>query len=414
MDSRASSGRNVRRSEYLGIGHPGWWSRRRSHRTLASWWFVKSRVCAGRSGSVRGHSAVAQKIGEDGERLHWTVVVRPFQEGKKPDRDVGMSAAVTQPSNQLFVPIPPAPTILLPGVDVAQLVQLFDLVKSAGQNNGNMQEHSRKEAGDKAQASPSAKPPENRKQAKPADKNNDWRTKATVGSDYQESSDEEVEPKPVKKPARRHIILDDDFSDEEPPPVPYRRLGKGSKAHVKDPLPVATEKAFRLVAPVERAGAVDELNERIKETRVDVRLGDLWGMAPELAKKLRKSITKTRQPYAKPKLVGDVLAQGALLPFEDEVMSELEYDAIDMDELPRVDSLYVATEEDVGVPLGSLVVPDPYMQYLASLGENEQPKQVCTMPTHATGAFSTLTQPKSTSTSKKATVEEVPDEEHQS
>ncbi|KAJ7473486.1 hypothetical protein FB451DRAFT_1175121 [Mycena latifolia] len=38
-------------------------------------------------------------------------------------------------------------------------------------------------------------------------------------------------------------------------------------------------------------------------------------------------------------------------------------------------------------------------------------KKRCTMPTHARGTFSTLTQPKRTSSLKKATVEEVPDED---
>ncbi|KAJ7444718.1 hypothetical protein FB451DRAFT_1189511 [Mycena latifolia] len=59
---------------------------------LVSWWFVKSHGRAGQLGSIRGCSAVVQRIGEDGERLRWTVVVRPFREGKEPDHHVGMSA----------------------------------------------------------------------------------------------------------------------------------------------------------------------------------------------------------------------------------------------------------------------------------------------------------------------------------
>ncbi|KAJ7473485.1 hypothetical protein FB451DRAFT_1175120 [Mycena latifolia] len=72
---------------------------------------------------------------------------------------------ITQLSNQNFVPIPPAPSILPQGVDMAQLVQLFDLVKSAGQNNRNTQEqfvHTRTGASSNAPAKPNFSVPRDR------------------------------------------------------------------------------------------------------------------------------------------------------------------------------------------------------------------------------------------------------------
>ena len=141
-------------------------------------------------------------------------------------------------------------------------------------------------------------------------------------------------------------------------------------------LPITHEKAYRLSAPVQRAGAADELNRQITETKVEVKLGDLIGMAPELARKLRWSITKTRKPLNKP--TKGVLMQESAFPFmqDDDLEPVLEYDALDMLELPRVDSLYIATGDDVGLKTGSIVVSDPYLQYLADLPEGKAPKQV--------------------------------------
>lgn len=180
-------------------------------------------------------------------------------------------------------------------------------------------------------------------------------------------------------------MLDDDFSEEELPPIPYQRMveeaAKAARTErlklPKETPPVPTEKAYRLVAPIQRPGVADDINRQITETKVEVKLGDLIAMAPELAKRLRQAITKTRRPLVKPVLAGGVFAQESAFPFMEEPgYSKLEYDAIDVAELPMVDSMYVATNEDVGVPVGSIIVSDPYLQYLAELGPGEAPKQV--------------------------------------
>jgi hypothetical protein len=61
----------------------------------------------------------------------------------------------------------------------------------------------------------------------------------------------------------------------------------------------------------------------------------------------------------------------ASLPFQ-----RLEYDALDVEELPRVEGVYITETANGDVPAGSMVAKDPIVQYLESLGENIAPKQI--------------------------------------
>ena len=144
-----------------------------------------------------------------------------------------------------------------------------------------------------------------------------------------------------------------------------------------DPLPRPAEKAYRLRAPVEKQGAVAEVGDEVNKTKVAIELGTLWGLAPELAAYHKKQITRVRRPIEKPVPEQDAMLQdGAFSFLNEEVPPRLEYDAIDIGELPSIDCMYLSTEEDIGVPTGSIIVPDPYMMYLASLAPGEKPKQV--------------------------------------
>ena len=66
---------------------------------------------------------------------------------------------------------------------------------------------------------------------------------------------------------------------------------------------------------------------------------------------------------------------GVQLPVE-EIESCLQYDALDIDELPQVEGVFVTEMADGGVPAGSLIAKDPILQYLESLGEDITPKQI--------------------------------------
>lgn len=216
-----------------------------------------------------------------------------------------------------------------------------------------------------------------------ADESENWREKRVENEEVEEKDTQDRQP---RKSAIKPMTLDDDFSDDETPRVPYKKLVndaiKNSRPKLteskQDPIPVPREKAYRLIAPVQRPNIVEETSQKIIDSKIEMTVGDVWALSDRLAREIRKSITKTRRPI-KPILTGGVFAQQGAFPFmeEDEGIF-LEENALCINSLPPVDAFYVATDEDFGIQKGALVVPDPYLQYLATLKEGEAPKQVYT------------------------------------
>ena len=144
------------------------------------------------------------------------------------------------------------------------------------------------------------------------------------------------------------------------------------------PLHPGDEKAYRVRAPVQKDGLGKKLANQALNSSIEMTLGELVGVAPDVRESLKAKLTKTRQPIFSKVASEAVLAfQEEILPLEDdEEELKLEYDALSMDELPQVSSYMVSDVSDREVPLGSIMIPDPYMQYLESLGPDEIPKQV--------------------------------------
>ncbi|KAJ6455892.1 hypothetical protein C8R47DRAFT_932284, partial [Mycena vitilis] len=59
-----------------------------------------------------------------------------------------------------------------------------------------------------------------------------------------------------------------------------------------------------------------------------------------------------------------------------EVDSQLMCDAIEVGDLPEIHNVFVISEQSSGLPLGSMVAQDPYLQYLEGLSMGEEPKQI--------------------------------------
>ncbi len=150
-----------------------------------------------------------------------------------------------------------------------------------------------------------------------------------------------------------------------------------NKENTKIPISGSKEKAYRLVAPIQRPGLTEELTRQMADTKIEVRLGDMWALSNQLSKNLRDMITKQRVPL-KPVLTGGVFSQQGSYPYMEDnfVQIKLEHDALSIGDLPPVEAFYVATDEDPGLENGAIVVPDPYLQYLSTLKEGEAPKQV--------------------------------------
>ncbi|KAJ6630023.1 hypothetical protein B0H10DRAFT_1939269 [Mycena sp. CBHHK59/15] len=167
-------------------------------------------------------------------------------------------------------------------------------------------ESSRKEVRTSQNKSKSAKPPENQRSTeKPADTSLDWRTKAMKGRVVDEGSDEAegvpVARKPTSWPRAQVVILEEDESDEEDaislfpfknvPPVGHSN-GKRDNILNKPREPNLREKKepeYRVRAPYQREDVGRALLERIRDTKIEVSIGEQLAVSPELAGQFKKS-----------------------------------------------------------------------------------------------------------------------------
>ena len=145
------------------------------------------------------------------------------------------------------------------------------------------------------------------------------------------------------------------------------------------------KKAYELKAPVQREGLADEMLDRINNTEVTVRLGDLFGMSKDLREGEKLKLTRVRQAMkgqaddrelALPTPVLEV----EKLEKEEEMVTgpdcQLMVNAVEVGDLPQVEGVFVTTVKVEGIPAGSVIAQDPYLQYLEGLREDEDPKQI--------------------------------------
>lgn len=240
--------------------------------------------------------------------------------------------------------------------------------------------------------SKTAKPPEDRTST--ADLENNWRKKDKPASVVKrveflqpdETGDEDIEeipesvPKLPVKRAERRVVLDDD-SDEDSPPVRFEKIMDidGRRADMgiprsKQGIPAAAprERAYKLVAKFDDSNIVQNLVDQTKGKVLDgITVEMLAAMNGEYAKRLREITFKTRRPI-KPVMMGEIPED----PFADIESMHLNVDAISVNDLPSVDSLYISTREDIGTAPGCMVCTDPILQYLSTIDESAVPKQL--------------------------------------
>ena len=220
-----------------------------------------------------------------------------------------------------------------------------------------------------------------------ADSSNNWRAKKKVT--FEEDIERDVSPVHEKRTREdegpsgrdRNPRTEVPYKNVKPlytgartPPVFNReniQVNKGNSVE---------DKAYRVRAPIQREGVTEEVIDQIHNTEVMVKLGDLFGLSRELREGERLQLTKVRQPVTpkapiKAPEVATMQVRENPLPTEEVLDLPLGYDAIDIEELPRV-GVFVMTRVMEDVPVGSLVAQDPYLQYLESLPAGEQPKQV--------------------------------------
>jgi hypothetical protein len=140
-----------------------------------------------------------------------------------------------------------------------------------------------------------------------------------------------------------------------------------------------SRKSYELKAPVQREGLTSELLEHINNTEVTVKLGDLFGMSRDLREGEKLQLTRTRQHIKGRESVQSSAAAEIEPPKMvnlAKIDSQLMCDAVEVGDLPAVHEVFVTTQRVEGVPAGSMIAQDPYLQYLEGLSSGEEPKQI--------------------------------------
>jgi hypothetical protein len=142
-------------------------------------------------------------------------------------------------------------------------------------------------------------------------------------------------------------------------------------------------KSYELKAPIQREGLAEEMLERINDTEVTVRLGDLFGMSKDLREGEKLRLTKIRQPVKEQAKDRELALPTEALEVEHQAVadqvaldSQLMINAVEMGDLPEVQGVFVTTVGLEGVPAGSVIAQDPYLQYLEGLSDGESPQQI--------------------------------------
>ncbi|SJL14302.1 uncharacterized protein ARMOST_17758 [Armillaria ostoyae] len=145
--------------------------------------------------------------------------------------------------------------------------------------------------------------------------------------------------------------------------------------------------AYKHMAPIHKEGRVQDVASKVLKTPIVLNAEELMDLSEPLRKEIAKLMAKkwiltqpvTEQMYS----AGETQPESEPLPFsetsdEEDVTSEdlsLESDVIDIRDLPSV--MFMVAEFNIGLmPAGSLIMADPYLQYLDSLAPGEKPKQV--------------------------------------
>ncbi|KAJ7881869.1 hypothetical protein B0H13DRAFT_1891107 [Mycena leptocephala] len=137
-------------------------------------------------------------------------------------------------------------------------------------------------------------------------------------------------------------------------------------------------KAYKLKAPIQRDGLTDEMLEHINSTEVTVRLGDLFGMSKDLREGERLRLTRVRQPLNNESKGPELVLPTNVMNVEQrdasavEQCNQLNSDALELGDLPEVEGVFVTTVAVDGIPAGSVIAQDPYLQYLEGLEEGEE------------------------------------------
>ena len=253
---------------------------------------------------------------------------------------------------------------------------------------------SRKEAEEPKKGPRAARPPENLKTAASSSASNreNWRERAINSPKGQKAepppgTEVKSSEKGAVKPSRQARIVVEDDSDSEEEKVVLPRIVEAESESPsrekpkKSAMKSVEDRAYTLVSKFDDPKIIKSLVDKTEQSVLDgVTVGDLVAMSPEYAKELRKTVSRTRQPLKPAALLGMIGQGEAELPFMDDgdvIPQAGDPEVINIEDLPVVDSFFVATAEDIGLQPGGLVATDPVLQYYSSLESWQTAKPVC-------------------------------------
>ncbi|KAK0454184.1 uncharacterized protein EV420DRAFT_1645061 [Desarmillaria tabescens] len=193
---------------------------------------------------------------------------------------------------------------------------------------------------------------------------------------------------------------EEDSDEEEDPPrqeLPFRDVpsvsfapllsdSKKTRAKSKEWADDSKVPAYKHMAPIHKEGRVQDVVSKVLKMPIVLNAEELMDLSEPLRKEIAKLMSKKRvatQPVTETVFsVGETQPESVPLPFhgtsdeaEDEEDLSLTSDAINIRDLSS--ATFMAAQFNVGlVPAGSLIMTDPYLQYLDSLVPGEKPKPV--------------------------------------
>jgi hypothetical protein len=139
------------------------------------------------------------------------------------------------------------------------------------------------------------------------------------------------------------------------------------------------EKAYKLVSKLDDGNIVQNLVNQTRNMVLDsVTVQMMTAMNGEYTKALRETTLKVQKPMKPVVIAGFLVEAPDLLFMEEDGPVRLESNAISIDSLAPIDSVYISTEKDMGLEPGCVVAPDIVLQYYFTLAPNQALKQIYT------------------------------------
>ncbi|KAK0215925.1 hypothetical protein EDD85DRAFT_782363, partial [Armillaria nabsnona] len=144
--------------------------------------------------------------------------------------------------------------------------------------------------------------------------------------------------------------------------------------------------AYKNVLPIHKDGRAQEVVSRVLEAPISINAKELLNLSPAVRKELAKLIAKkcvaTKPVVQSAYGVGETHLDSAPLPFSSEDLNLekeraciLKFDAIKVSELLPAQLTFSQFTAGI-ISAGSLIVGDPYLQYLDTLEPGETPRPV--------------------------------------